>query len=230
MHAAHRRGFTLVELLVVFALVAVLLGLLLPAVQSVRRAAAVISCANNLKQLGLAFHQAEEATKIFPAADWPCTLRPYLDYKNYEVGKPIQPYLCPARSGSGAAQRDYAGGRADDAAIAVERSNAISDGLSNTLLLADRCARAGGTFPSYTLPNWFNGDPGEETIDDTAAPDGSVVPRDNDLFGGNMGFGSAHGGAINVLFADGSVRPFRFGGKGLKLLVGVRDGVPPEMP
>jgi prepilin-type N-terminal cleavage/methylation domain-containing protein/prepilin-type processing-associated H-X9-DG protein len=110
------RGFTLVELLVVIAIIAILIGLLLPAVQKVREAAARTKCANNLKQMCLALHNFAQANgRLPPAYDnepdnpfdyrpgwgWATHVLPYLEQDN--LHKQINPLTTgPNRFGGGA--------------------------------------------------------------------------------------------------------------------------------
>jgi prepilin-type N-terminal cleavage/methylation domain-containing protein len=118
--AARGAAFTLIELLVVLAIIGVLVGLLLPAVQKVRETANRVTCANNLRQIGIALHQYHfDHNQLPPSrvddfhATWAVLLMPYLEennlyqqwqldlsyYDQTDVARetPVRTYFCPSR-------------------------------------------------------------------------------------------------------------------------------------
>jgi len=163
-----RRGFTLIELLVVIAIIAVLIGLLLPAVQKTREAAARIKCENNLHQLGLAMHMYHDVNHAFPPAfakpsmyGWSVWLLPYVEQQNLfnlinPLGTNLTPnayttmqlsvFSCPSDPAT-ATVNPYFENLAKSNYVVNEQvsdggsaipMSTVTDGLSNTIMIGER--------------------------------------------------------------------------------------------
>jgi prepilin-type N-terminal cleavage/methylation domain-containing protein/prepilin-type processing-associated H-X9-DG protein len=229
-----RHGFTLVELLVVIAIIAVLIGLLVPAVQKVRESADRVNCANNLKQMGLALHNYHNDRGRFPSASlgWMNDLLPYVEQQNH--GVEVKLYECPAdprqlvanfSSPFGSSQfgcTSYLGVTGSDKRNGIfpydfpiffpgTRIRDITDGTSNTLMVGERPPSPDLTRGLYGFADYYGNvlatrNVGFVYFDCQRSLPGIFSPGDINDKCASQHYWSLHFGGANWLFADGSVR------------------------
>lgn len=211
-----RRGFSLLELLVVIAIIAVLIALLLISVNRARESANRIACANNLHNIGAAFHNYNLVNKAFPTEynnnpSFYEQLLPYVEEKNATSSTPVKEFLCPSR-------RTVAAGAKRDYGYASSRANASvgPSVLDNDDPVTITDITGSGTMTSrvamlthvWMAPNTYYG--GDSTDTGWAQKNNSrtttdTTKTDSDATGNNTYLGGPHPQNLPTLYADGRV-------------------------